>query len=500
MFNYWGNSKLKLTEIIQVYEKIRALSREKIALSNYESALQIIETAAKIAYHFNWIYTDKELERQLKIISEQLIQPDLQVPIKGRIVFYDSWGWDNRGLTQQYIRALKSLDMEFMFIFENMSVSQSDEIRVELESYEKCEIFAIDLSVPFTDRLSLLHKKILNYNPEKLLMHITPWAVEALVVFHALTSVTKYQINLTDHTFWLGVSCIDYSIEFRNYGCTISLEKRNLSRKQLLMNPYYPIDSGKAFQGFPNEAKQHVVIFSGSSFYKVYGRDNAYFKLVKRLLKENPECVLLFAGSGDKREISKFIKENHLEKRFLLLGSRSDINEVFAHCDIYLGTYPICGGLMSQLAAVNSKPILAYTTPDIQCNYLEGIVCHKKSVPVTFTNKDAFFTEAKKMVSCEKYRIQRGESLRKAIITPSDFNRSFELLLTTKESNMSFEHEIIDYNSFSELYLEVENNYQDTFKRLLLKKFRFKTPFLFPTICLKILLSFLFNKLLSLRR
>ena len=36
------------------------------------------------------------------------------------------------------------------------------------------------------------------------------------------------------------------------------------------------------------------------------------------------------------------------------------IDAVFENCDIYLGTYPICGGLMSQYAAMHAKPILAY--------------------------------------------------------------------------------------------------------------------------------------------
>lgn len=485
---------LTLNDIKRTYEKIRTMGRRQIAAGNDDAALRGIETAAKIAYSFNWIYADDELETQLRIISKRKIKSEPLVPEPGRVVFYDSWGWDNRGLTQQYIRALKAMDIDFLFIFENEDPEQSSGIRSELNEYDKCEIFSIDRSLPLTGRLDSLHRRILTYRPEKLLMHITPWAVEALTVFHALTTVIKYQINLTDHAFWLGTGCLNYSLEFRSYGCTVSLEKRKLHRTQLLLNPYYPISSGETFRGFPEEAKGRVVLLSGGSFYKIYGQNGAYFRLVKRLLQDNPETVLLFAGNGNEKEIRKFIADNYLEKRFLLLGHRPDINEVFARCDIYLGTYPICGGLMSQLAAVNSKPILAYTTPDIPCNYVEGIICHNRPISITFTGEEAFFSEAKKMVRSDVYRRQLGEALRAAIISPEDFNHNFDTLLKTKQSHIEFKREEIDYDAFSALYLEVENNYLNFFKRLLLKTFWIKVPFLFPVVSFKILIALLFRR------
>lgn len=496
----YQNIKLTLNDVRDVYEKIKALSQRQIDAGNYEVALGIIETAAKTAYYFNWIYTDEELEAQLRIISEGLIHADPLIPEKGRIVFYDSWGWDNRGLTQQYIRALKALDIEFLFVFENESLKQSTAIRSELEAYRKCEIYSINQSLPLWDRLEGLYRRIREYRPEKLMMHITPWAVEALTVFYALTTVIKYQINLTDHAFWLGAGCLDYSLEFRSYGCTVSLEKRKLKRNQLLMNPYYPITSDEAFQGFPKEADKKMVLFSGSSFYKVYGRNDLYFRLMKRLLVENPECVLLFAGGGDGRKIRKFIVENQLENRFLLLGPRPDINEVFTRCDIYVGTYPIAGGLMSQLAALNSKPILSYTTPDIPCNYIEEIICHKQSISISFTEEQAFFAEARKLVQNDEFRRQRGESLRAAIILPDDFKNNLDMLLKTNKNLIEFKHIGIDYDCFTTLFLEVENDYLDSFKRLLLKAFRSRLPFLFPVVFLKICFTFFSQKISLLKK
>lgn len=485
--------KLQLNDIVSSYEVMRTTSRKCINSGNYERAIQLIRSAARTAYLFNWIYSDDDLEEQIQIISKQMLSPLPLEYQKGRFVFYDSFGYDNRGLTQQYVRALIAQGAEFLYVFENESPENSINIRLELEEYEKCEIFSLDQSLPLKERLLSLYRVIYAYRPEKIFMHLSPWAVEALIVFHAFESVIKYQINLTDHAFWLGVRCLDYSLEFRSYGCTISLEKRNLDYGQLLVNPYYPITSKLEFKGFPVETKNRVVMFSGGTFYKIYGHNGCFFHLVKKILDENPEVLILFAGSGEGEEIDKFIRENQLQQRFILIGNRTDINEVVAHCDIYLGTFPITGGLMSQLAATNAKPILAYTTVDIPCNNVEGIVCHKHLVPITFTDEEAFLAEAKRLVSDEIYRLQRGRSLKEAIITATDFNSNFQQILQSNKNIIQFEIESINYESFTNLYLEVENNYQSPFKRLFLKTFRaqaiLKLPVIFIKIAPKVLLA-----------
>lgn len=84
MFKKKYLKNLELNEIKQVYEKCRTLSRDKIDKGNYDAALQKIEVAAKIAYHFNWIYTDAELENQLLDISKHLIQIEPLVCQTGR--------------------------------------------------------------------------------------------------------------------------------------------------------------------------------------------------------------------------------------------------------------------------------------------------------------------------------------------------------------------------------------------------------------------------------
>ncbi len=475
---------LTLDDITRSYEKLKDLSRRRIRAGRHPDALAIIQTAATIAYHVNWIYTDDELEAQLREISDRTIRPERFTPVPGRFVFFDSWGWDNRGLTQQYVAALKHIGAEFLFVFENQDERQSQRLRAELRAYDRCEVFALDRSRPAIERMDALYRRIAAFRPERLLMHITPWAAEALAAFHALPGVLKYQINLTDHAFWLGARCLDYCLEFRDYGCTVSLEKRGLMGEQLLKLPYYPITASEPFRGLP-DTRGRVVIFSGSSFYKILGRDGAFFRLARRLLDENPEAVLLFAGGGDERPVRRFIRESGLDDRFLLLGHRPDVTEVFARCDIYLGTYPICGGLMSQLAAAHGKPILAFTTPDLPCNYIEGIVSAAPTRPITATSEEELLGQARRLVQDEQYRRRTGEELRASLTSRAEFDRSFERLLESNEPPHPFARERIDFDAFSELYLEVENRYLHSSTRLLAKAFRAKMPLLFPVMFLK---------------
>lgn len=169
------------------------------------------------------------------------------------------------------------------------------------------------------------------------------------------------------------------------------------------------------------------------------------------------------------------------------MGFRGDINELFAHTDIYLGTFPLCGGLMSQYAAINSKPILAYTTPGSACNYVEGIVYHgnKQSALLTHTALDSFFAEAKKLIDNKEYREAVGRSIFDGVITPEQFNKELYHLVTTHSNIRTIGTETIDYNNHSQIYLEIENKYFHTLEKLLFYKIKIYSIRLFPCLAIK---------------
>lgn len=68
--------------------------------------------------------------------------------------------------------------------------------------------------------------------------------------------VKRYLINPTDHAFWLGKSCLDFSIEFRDYGCNVSNKFRSIENNQIIKQIYYPILISSDFKGLPKIEKR----------------------------------------------------------------------------------------------------------------------------------------------------------------------------------------------------------------------------------------------------
>ena len=65
---------INLNEIIGIYHYLKIKIQKKIRNKKWNDALTLIEFAAKLANKFNWIYYDAELEKNLRIISNNLIK------------------------------------------------------------------------------------------------------------------------------------------------------------------------------------------------------------------------------------------------------------------------------------------------------------------------------------------------------------------------------------------------------------------------------------------
>ncbi|MBG6236643.1 hypothetical protein IWX76_003237 [Pedobacter sp. CAN_A7] len=474
-------SDLTEREITNSYHKIRNSAKESFAKGEYDKCLEQIELSANIAYNFNFFYKDDVLEGLLSAIAGKLFSDTSSaVQHNGRVVFYDYFGIANRGLTQQYLQALMALDIEFLYVLENYVV-KSDAILVEIKTYDKAQVLLVDPGLSLLDKIKFVHEKIVAFKPEKALLHLHPASVVAVTVWNALSHVERYQVNLTDHAFWLGVSCIDYSLEFRDYGCTVSIEQRGIPKEKLLLQPYYPITDCGEFKGLPELGSDKVLIFTGGTYYKMYGGNNAFFTMLKRLLDENPQTVVLLAGDGDADPIHKFISSNGYENRFYLIGNRTDINHIFQRCDIYLSTYPITGGLMSQYAAVNSKPILSYSDANIPCNDVESFLTFgDQDANITFHQPEPYFDYAQKLINSKTYREEIGAKYKQRVIDVPSFNTLLFKNLYQKNIPLAFEKIHIDYARFSQLYLEVENNYLFSYRTLLVMKFKLRAFLDFP--------------------
>jgi glycosyltransferase involved in cell wall biosynthesis len=335
----------------------------------------------------------------------------------------------------QYVDAIIAAGWEMLYITEfGLEDPRSIRLKQTLNDYPKAKVVSVPRNLSGMNKAQFVYDTIMDYAPDKLFMHIHPSAVESVTAFYALPKeITKYQINLTDHTYWVGAGCLNYSFEFREYGASLSVGRRGVPRDRVLLMPYYPMMKATEFAGFPKEAEVKVKIFSGASFYKIMDENDTFFKLNKAILDANPNAVTLFAGGGDMAMLKGLIEKYGIQGRFIPIGQRNDIFECYKHSDIYLSSYPLGGGLMAQFAAHAGLPMLALANP-ASSGKIEEMVCQKHEEVITFDTMDALVKEASHLIKDEAYRKSRGQAMRECVIGVEEFNRNFQESVMTEKT------------------------------------------------------------------
>lgn len=423
---------MTLTEeyIQSLFIKFKRKAQNSLARKRSNSCLKYLNAAARTAYTFYIGFTDEEIEAMLKQLSGR-VQKRETFEGKPRCVFYDTFSQDAQGLTMQYVDAIIAAGWEMLYLTEfGLEDPRSVRLKQTLNDYPKAKVVSVPRNLSGMNKAQYVYDTIMDYAPDKLFMHIHPSAVEAVTAFYALPKeITKYQINLTDHAYWVGAGCLDYSFEFRDYGASLSVGRRGIPKDKVLLMPYYPMMKETRFEGFPKELDGKVKIFSGASFYKIIDENDTFFKLNKAILDANPQTVTLFAGGGDMAMLKGLIEKYGLQGRFIPIGQRNDIFECYKHSDIYLSSYPQFGALMAQFAAHASLPILAYANS--KSGIVEEVICQKHKESITFIDMDALVTESVRLVNDQEYRKQRGQAMRDCVIDVAEFNQSFKKSVTT---------------------------------------------------------------------
>ena len=453
-------------ELVFLYERLVKKAEQRFEKGEYSKSIKCIESAASFQYLFNDRYSDNRLNLILKEISSKLYPLKNYLSNSNIVFFYESFCLDNRGLTQQYLDALVSCNKYKIVLILECPISDSGQEILQYCNSNDIEIKPI-LGNSWHEKADYLFNLINEYEPKAALFHLTPSSFLPFIAFEPFKSIKKYQINLTDHAFWLGSSdFFDYSYEFRDYGAIVSFEKRGFLQNQIIINPYYPWQSNMEFQGFPISTDGKIVVFSGGHPYKIEGDNGKYYEMVAHILEHNSDVLFFYAGDGDLSFLQKFITENHYEERMFLLGNRKDIDAVFKRCDIYLNTHPFGGGLMVQYAVINGKPILVYNSPSF-----DDLVCTKKMAHISFDTIEDFYKEADKLIDDYNYRKQRGEYFKSLIAGQDDFRRRFISTFLNDNKPDSCPRQLsIDYDNFCmECLYKINHNVYKFFENLFLK-------------------------------
>lgn len=441
-------------ELDRVYERIvrTALSHEK--RKRYNRAIATVEKAAKMQYSLNFIYADERLNGILR--EQSIIFYGINESYVGNpnvVLFYDSFAIDNGGLTQQYLDALVSCtDLSIVYICEEKIKKNGKNILKFLQSHN---ISYFELPKDHDGACCVFKGVIDRLMPGKMFLHTNPYTTVPYLIGYSYPNIKKYKINLTDHAFWIGgADFFNKILEFRDYGATLSIEKRGFNYQQIKIIPFYPWQEEMDFEGFP-PIKQRTLLFSGGATYKIESKDRVFFKIVEKILDCDEDVAFLYAGNGNMEHLEKYKHESKHKDRIFYLGFRKDIAQVMRNIDIYLNTYPFAGGLMLQFAATSSKPILSMR--DGSC---EALVCTKRNASFAFDRVDELVEEASRLIKDKKYREERALFFHSLISTKDDFKKMVynKCFSTSYDVDEHINQEKIDYEGVCNMYLNNVNN------------------------------------------
>jgi len=431
--------------------KLKGITRKSIKRQNFEAAMAAMSAYCNLAYNWNQFYADDEIENQVSFISEQVFDWSKLNDYNSNsdtILFYDGFGLDTRGLALHYLNALKRNGKRIIYVVPvNAKGGQPTIMRL-----------LHDANVEIVHLVSKKHIEIFNeligiflkYRPGQAFFYSHPSDVAGAAAFHVFESkAIRYQINLTDHAFWVGKCAFDYCLEFREYGTGISVGYRGIAREKLRYMPYYPwVDKSVEFQGFDFDTKGKKILFSGGSLYKTIGGDNKYYKIVGKVLEENKDVIFLYAGTGDDSELKKLAAK--WGERVQHIAERKDLFALLQHVDVYLNTYPMVGGLMTQYAAMSGKPPIMLN--DNGSDDASGLLISQDKLNIEFSSVDDVVNEINKLLSDEQYAKRRGEEVKKGVITEEQFNNNLSNIMLGK-SEPPIECKCPDTSDFRKEYI-----------------------------------------------
>lgn len=415
--------------IRETYKKLKEKAARYLDKGNIQKGLLYTHLAANTNYAFWLSYFDEEIENLIKKAGETICKREYGCAeiIRGRCVMLDSLALYRGGLTVQYVKAILSAGWKFLYITGQEMQSPR---HIELYNFlvqEGVQIQEVPKKLKGCKRLQFIYDSILNFSAERVYLHcITSEVFFTAVCYSLPLSIQKYFIDMADHSFRTGINSCDYSFEFRDLGCSIAAQYMHYPREKMLMLPFYPVIDNVDFKGIPTECEGKVIILSGGIFWKIVDNEDTYFRLCQKLLLQNPNAIILYPGDGDPSYVTSKLKEYGIADRFLLLGWRNDINELFRQSDIFLNTYPHGGATMSQYAAHSRKPILSYRPIGYCVNPVENFVCHLNQTDVSSVGEDAFLEEAHRLINDSNYRKAKAERVYSCVMGSEMFNKYFK--------------------------------------------------------------------------
>lgn len=436
--------------------RLIAIARTQLQRGKLEQLLSTVATCGLTLYSANPCYTNDVLEDILSQLALKLPAPEETVPPEeDRVLFYDGFGLGSRGLLTVYLQALCSFTKVTLVTRREWQPGLADAI--SLVCANGGQVCLLE-GKKRTDDIRSLQKTICDSCAKHLFMYANADDVVVTTAFlTAPKNRVRYQINLTDHAFWLGSRCADKYIEFRDYGGAVSLAYRGIPREKLVKLPFYPrIDQYKPFAGYPGpfDPEKQQMVFSGGALYKTRSPDNAYYRVVAGMLESHPQVVFWYAGSGDSTQLD--ILSGRFPGRVWHTAERQDLFAILEHCLFYLSTYPICGGLMFQYAAAAGKVPVTLRHDGIS----DGFLLDQNRLGIEFDTPEQVLQEIGRLVERPDYRREKEAKLSQSVLDPDTFTQRLQKLLETGDTGLPLDCSLPDTQKLQSMYAQNYTNRQ----------------------------------------
>ena len=411
------------------YERLKSVIEKNIKKEKYDMACHYIQCAGKLAWNACICFSDDTLENMTKYISTKLLQNEITLNNSDNmeIIFIDTVCADVRGLGYIYINALLDKGYKVRYLYLK---SKEDKIGIILNCIKNSEgssANSIDDSSIIT-AITELFNIIKCLNVQKILVNCGDTDVIPCAVLYRIKNVESYRISYGDHTFNLGTSIYKYIIEFRDVGVYITNKYRKVEKKQIIKIPYYPNRLPELkYQGLPFNIEGKKLLVSGGQIYKTVDPNHTFYNLIKTILSNHSECVFLMLSNGSTKGLEDLIRE--YPDRAFHIKERKDLNEILKRATLYISTYPVFGGLMTQYAVMNNRiPITFLKDATIP----RGILLNEDALNIYFDNAECFMKEIDHLLEDDDYRNAQERLLNGQIIRPEVFADELNLVLKNR--------------------------------------------------------------------
>lgn len=135
-------------------------------------------------------------------------------------------------------------------------------------------------------------------------------------------------------------------------------------------------------------------------------------------------------------------------ERVFHTAERKDLFALLENVDVYLNTYPLIGGLMTQYSAMAGKFPIFLKRYDANGECL----LNEDELGVAFTDKEKFVKELERLITDADYRKMKGEQARHHVITEEQFTENLQKIMLHGESNFPLKFDRVNQDAFRYTY------------------------------------------------